>query len=546
MAGEFHYLDALGFWSYARDDEAANRGKLGQFRELLASELRSQLGEPVELYRDVGAIPYGAEWEREIRRAIGAASFFVPVITPRFLRSYWCNKEVGFFLDRQKAIVDQYGNAIDVSRIFPILYIDVENVDPISQENIDQIRKRQYLNFTRLRLKNYESEEAMVEISKLAGHICKLLRIKVPRPPTPEEIAEEQQRKQAGDEQRRIAETNRQAEEQRKRDALIATAARDAQIAQEVEKEKARLEQERLAQEAHLREEQSRIRLQEIEEARLKAEAEKRIAEAKAQALAEQRERWLKLIKLHGPKAAGVAVLVLVGSALLHLAPWQHGTPNVPIIAVTPSPAIVSPTASPLANPFVIPSPGLPSLFGEALLLKISCDSGKASDCTNLGYDYQTGGAGVKNDIATAADFYSKGCSGGSMTGCFDLGTQYDTGMPEMNGRIKDGERAAALYEQACNGNEFSGCYNLAFIYDPDKPKNTGRIKDAAKAAALYKQSCDGGNVSGCTSLGVDYEFGEGGLEKDLKRARELYDQACNKGEKTGCSNRDSLDKRVQ
>ncbi len=492
MAGAVEYLKPIGFWSYAREDDKSLRGKLGQLRDLLTSELRSQLGEEVELFHDVGAIPYGAEWEREIRHAIGKANFFVPIITPRFLRSHWCNKEVELFVARQNEIFAAYPAFSEHSRIFPILYIDVDDVDPQSFENLEQITRRQYLKFSHLRLKNYESEEVLTQISRLAGDIRKLLRLKVPRAPTPEE---------------RAAQDRRRADEEAERARLAAEAQRRDEEAAAI----AAAERARRAEQADL------------ERQRLKAQAD---------AAREARRLWWRK---YGPVSSVAGGLVLVVAAMAAFSSPGGGG------QVSPSDS-ASADASELASAAPAVDAAQPSLSADAARLTTGCDGGNAADCSALGYNYQMGNMGLAKDGLKAVYLYRKACDKGDATGCFDLGTEYDPTLPQFGVLAKDAVTATALYRQGCTGGQASSCTNLGTFYDPTLDQVAGITKDGATAAAFYKQGCDGDNAIGCRDLGSFYYKGIG-VTADAVEARKLFQKACDMKEKGGCDWLTYLDK---
>ena len=54
-----------------------------------------QYGIEVTLWQDISAIPYGADWAETIERTIGQTTFFIPIVTPRFLKSTHCRDELG-------------------------------------------------------------------------------------------------------------------------------------------------------------------------------------------------------------------------------------------------------------------------------------------------------------------------------------------------------------------------------------------------------------------------------------------------------------------
>lgn len=138
-------LKPTGFWSYATSDDVSSRGRLGQLRTLLADALQSNIGRPkVHVFQDVAAIPYGANWEKEITQALDQSSFLIPIITPGFLHSEWCCREVLRFRERQDALGRD-------DLIFPIHYLDVSAFATVRRDEchdptvLDYLRTHQWV-----------------------------------------------------------------------------------------------------------------------------------------------------------------------------------------------------------------------------------------------------------------------------------------------------------------------------------------------------------------------------------------------------------------
>lgn len=191
-AGTRILLRPVGFWSYARQDETLDK-KLSAFRHLLIQELQQQYGrDTVQLFQDVSTIDHGAAWETEIRRAIDQSNFFVPIITPNFVQSEWCIKEVRLFWERERALRATYPDIPKSSRIFPIYFIDVDDIDPEDEEVLAELHKLQWFDFRRLRFRSLEDVPVREAIATLARSIRRLLMVKVapaPRAPIGAEIS---------------------------------------------------------------------------------------------------------------------------------------------------------------------------------------------------------------------------------------------------------------------------------------------------------------------------------------------------------------------
>ncbi len=176
-------LSPIGFWSYARQDDDASGGKLSLLRFQLASELQQQYGrEPIKIFQDVGSIPPGAEWEAKIRTAMHDSSFLIPIITPNFLQSRWCNHELTFFLEREAHLREAHPQLKGQRFIFPVHYVDTAGVDPENPEVLRELRKLQWFDFRSYRLKDYTQEAVCERLAILAKSLRDLLQTRLDQP----------------------------------------------------------------------------------------------------------------------------------------------------------------------------------------------------------------------------------------------------------------------------------------------------------------------------------------------------------------------------
>lgn len=187
-------LKPIGFWSYSTSDDEHSRGRLSQLRALLAAELQQKIGRSlkVNIFQDVAAIPPGTEWEKQIRDAINASFFLIPIITPALLQSEWCCREINLF--RQREATSLRRNDL----IFPLPYISIDDLDASRPEDCHDpeifsfLRSRQWIDFRKLRLRNPESEDVAFKVEAMADAICAALR-RAERNPVNEEPAARRQ-----------------------------------------------------------------------------------------------------------------------------------------------------------------------------------------------------------------------------------------------------------------------------------------------------------------------------------------------------------------
>jgi hypothetical protein len=122
----------VGFFSYSRRDDENSQGSLSRLRARIFSELRLQLGRDFRLWQDTAAIPDGALWEDEIRRAISGSVFFIPIVTPSAVHSEHCRFEFDAFLRREAEL----GRS---DLVFPVLYVTVEELEREDQWRRDDV-----------------------------------------------------------------------------------------------------------------------------------------------------------------------------------------------------------------------------------------------------------------------------------------------------------------------------------------------------------------------------------------------------------------------
>jgi hypothetical protein len=206
--------DLVGFFSYSREDDQGSRGALSALRDAIQSELSAQLGRShadFRVWQDKAAIPLGTLWENQIREAINQSAFFVPIVTPRALRSQHCAFEFESFLAREAELGRD-------DLVFPILYIPVPALEDEKLWRQDPVLKivgtRQYLDWRDLRHQEHNSPEVRQKVERFCRNISNALR----KP----WVSLEERRREAE------AEARQRAEEQQRRKAAEIEAARIA------------------------------------------------------------------------------------------------------------------------------------------------------------------------------------------------------------------------------------------------------------------------------------------------------------------------------
>ena len=145
---------ARGFWSYARADDRADRGRIQVLAQDVAAQYEMMTGEPIQQFFDQQSLAWGDDWRQEIDEYLEVAAFFIPIITPRYLRSEQCRREFRSFAGRAETI--------GLSElILPLYYVDVPswNDGTTDDELLELLRRFQYMDWRDWRFKEIDSEE---------------------------------------------------------------------------------------------------------------------------------------------------------------------------------------------------------------------------------------------------------------------------------------------------------------------------------------------------------------------------------------------------
>jgi hypothetical protein len=86
--------EAVGFWSYVREDDEGDHRRIRALADDLREQYRIQTAEKLELFVDRESIEWGEAWKRRIDTAIAGTTFFIPIITPSYLLSPECRREL--------------------------------------------------------------------------------------------------------------------------------------------------------------------------------------------------------------------------------------------------------------------------------------------------------------------------------------------------------------------------------------------------------------------------------------------------------------------
>ena len=158
--------DAAGavFISYTHDDDAADGGRIVALARGLATRLQVKNSSlQVFLDRD---LRWGEVWRQRIDQQLARTTMFVPFVTPLFLRSPECRRELEAFLSTADA-TDQKGN------LLPIIWRSVSGSwkdDPLTA----RIPERQWENWSDLVYEDPTSGPALRALDAAADRLIEI------------------------------------------------------------------------------------------------------------------------------------------------------------------------------------------------------------------------------------------------------------------------------------------------------------------------------------------------------------------------------------
>ena len=160
-----------GFWSYARGDDDHLDKMLSDLRGAIAGEVSMLMGEDVGIFQDIHDLRTGDRWAETLRAGVSAASFLIPVLTPRFFNRDWCREEVLTYL----RICEEAGIE---PRIFPIRFVEWDEDDACEVRRA--IQPFQYKDFL-----NWRLESDPTQRNRLLNDFAKDVKARLKLPPAP-------------------------------------------------------------------------------------------------------------------------------------------------------------------------------------------------------------------------------------------------------------------------------------------------------------------------------------------------------------------------
>jgi parallel beta-helix repeat protein len=141
-------VPSSGFFSYRQLDNKNDKQYLSRLRSNLEQEIETLIGRKITIWQDIAKIEWGQHWKQQIAKGLAEAAFFIPVITPGYLRSKACRDEFAAFVKYE-------ANLRRNDLILPLVYVRPDEFDDVAtRQNDDVIRivlERQYIDWEPLR-----------------------------------------------------------------------------------------------------------------------------------------------------------------------------------------------------------------------------------------------------------------------------------------------------------------------------------------------------------------------------------------------------------
>ncbi|HEX8053021.1 MAG TPA: toll/interleukin-1 receptor domain-containing protein [Thermoleophilaceae bacterium] len=169
-------MRAAGFWSYTREDDVGDNGRVARLADQLKAEYGLITGDELELFVDRTSLDWGDQWRTRIDEALATTTFFIPVITPRYFRRPECRKELLTFAGHAQSLgVEEL--------LLPLLYVEVPDLDEDSEdEAIALVAGTQYEDWRNLRLVDENSADYRQGVNRLATRLANISEEVADRP----------------------------------------------------------------------------------------------------------------------------------------------------------------------------------------------------------------------------------------------------------------------------------------------------------------------------------------------------------------------------
>lgn len=159
---------AAGFWSYAHADDEGDGGRVRRLAENVRAEYALLTGDELQLFLDRDSLVWGDQWRARIDQALAGATFFIPIVTPRYFRSQECRKELMRFDAEARRI------GLENQLVLPVYWVAVRELDAgePDDEVMAIVRSRQWEDLRGIRLLDDGASEYRQAVNRLAQRLA--------------------------------------------------------------------------------------------------------------------------------------------------------------------------------------------------------------------------------------------------------------------------------------------------------------------------------------------------------------------------------------
>ncbi|QXF82084.1 TIR domain-containing protein [Rhodococcus pyridinivorans] len=157
-------LTPSAFWSYAHVDDDATDGHVRRLATQVKNAFRLLTGTELELFFDRESLQWGDEWKDKIDNSVHGTTFFIPIITPSYLKSSACREE--FLLFWKKSSTSGLGELL-----LPIIYAPITFDMESDDEIVATVSKIQSEIWQEIRLEDESSSAYKKALNKLAARL---------------------------------------------------------------------------------------------------------------------------------------------------------------------------------------------------------------------------------------------------------------------------------------------------------------------------------------------------------------------------------------
>lgn len=156
-----------GFWSYSREDDEQDGGRIRQLADAVRKEFSLLTGQELRLFIDRD-VEWGEEWKSRIDGALATTTFFIPVITPRYFQRNECRRELLTFAGHAKSL----GRSDLLMSIYYIPVSGLHDESSSADEAVELVSSMQWDDWRELRLEAPESPAYRKRVNQLAQRLA--------------------------------------------------------------------------------------------------------------------------------------------------------------------------------------------------------------------------------------------------------------------------------------------------------------------------------------------------------------------------------------